>query len=129
MRRHFIPAIFTKEDSGYAIHFPDLEGVFTEGETMEESYEMCHDAIGLYLWENNGLKEMPNITPIEDIQLEKNEFLVAIEFDEQSYLKKNNSQSVKKTLTIPSWLNEVAIQHNINFSQVLQDSLKKQLNL
>jgi post-segregation antitoxin (ccd killing protein) len=38
-----------------------------------------------------------------------------------------NEKSVKKTLTIPSWLNDLAIENNINFSQTLQEALRKEL--
>lgn len=52
-----------------------------------------------------------------------------IAVDVEEYAKKHFEKSVKKTLSIPVWLNDMAVENNINFSQVLQSALKKQLNL
>ena len=49
MFKKFYPAIFTKESDGYSVVVPDFDGCFTEGDTIEETYEMTFDAIGLYL--------------------------------------------------------------------------------
>lgn len=58
-----------------------------------------------------------------------NEYCVVIEFDMLAYLKRNNSKAVKKTLTIPEWLNEEATALGINFSQVLQEALIQKVRL
>ena len=65
----------------------------------------------------------PVPSSIDKITVDDDAFLVVIEFDMLAYKKRTNSKAVKKTLTIPAWLNEKAIQLNINFSQVLQDAL------
>jgi post-segregation antitoxin (ccd killing protein) len=44
------------------------------------------------------------------------------------YQKKHNSRAIKKTLSIPEWLNEEAVARGVNFSQVLQDALLQKLN-
>ena len=56
------------------------------------------------------------------------EKIVIVQFDLYEYNKKHNSKAVKKTLSIPAWLNEEAIALNINFSQVLQDALMEKVN-
>ena len=60
---------------------------------------------------------------IDKSVLDKNSYIVMVEFDEVEYLKKMNNQSVKKTLTIPKWLDMLAVRNNINFSQTLQNAL------
>ena len=65
----------------------------------------------------------------DDIELEKDEFLVLVEFNLIEYLKNTSDKAVKKTLTIPSWLNNLAEQNNVNFSNVLQNALKEYLNV
>lgn len=127
----FYPAIFHKaEDGGFWISFPDLPECLTEGNDMQEAYEMSVDALGLCLTSRMSENEdIPAPTLPEDILLDKDSFLVVIEFDLIAYKKKTNSQSVKKTLTIPEWLNEEAISNNINFSQVLQDALMERLQI
>ena len=65
----------------------------------------------------------PKASSPDTIEIEPNSFLVVVEFDLLAYKKRTNSASVKKTLSIPQWLNEEALSLNINFSQVLQDAL------
>ena len=55
--------------------------------------------------------------------------LVVVEFDMLEYCKKHNSRAVKKTLSIPEWLNEEAIRMGVNFSQVLQEALMLKLKI
>lgn len=128
-RVYYYPAIFTAEDVGFSVRFPDLPGCFTEGDTIEETYKMAASAIGLYAQNEDGDFVFPKASTPKDIELDKDEFLVLIEFDLVEYLKNTSEKSVKKTLTIPSWLNNLAEQNNVNFSNVLQNALKDYLNV
>jgi len=129
MSKHFYPAVFTKEETGYSVRFPDLEGCFTEGDTIEEAYDMAAEAMGLYLKQSEGVFSFPKAQDVNNIKTSANETVVLIEFDELEYMKKHNSRAVKKTLSIPQWLNTLAEQNNVNFSQVLQNALKEQLHV
>lgn len=120
------PAVFSKDDDGYSVYFPGIEGAFTCGDTFEEAVFMAKDCLELNL---DGIEEIPKVIDIEDIKLEKNEYVVMIQADMVSYRKKYYSQPVKKTLTIPKWLNDLGVQKKVNFSKLLQESLKKELNL
>ena len=128
-RVYYYPAIFTAEDVGFSVRFPDLPGCFTEGDKIEETYKMAASAIGLYAQNEDGEFEFPKASEPKDIELDKDEFLVLIEFDLVEYLKNTSDKAVKKTLTIPSWLNNLAEQNNVNFSNVLQNALKDYLNV
>lgn len=125
----FYPAIFHKaEEGGFWISFPDLPECFTEGDDMAQAYEMAVNALGLALTSREAEKEpIPEPTSPSDITVEKDSFLVVIEFDMLTYKKKNNSRAVKKTLSIPEWLNEEATAIGVNFSQVLQEALLQKL--
>lgn len=131
MNKVFYPAIFTKEDVGYSVRFPDMPGCFTEGDTLEEAYAMANEAMGLYLMDNedNSRCAFPRVSDVCNIETEKNEQIVLIEFDPVDYLKRHSSRAVKKTLTIPEWLNTLAEENNINFSNVLQSALMERLNV
>ena len=129
MKKHFYPAIFHKEDNGYWVEFPNLEGCQTQGDTFEEAYNMATDALGLYLQESECAFKYPAVSEINKSLLDENSCIVMVEFDEVEYLKKFGNQSVKKTLTIPQWLNTVAERENINFSQTLKNALIEQLNI
>ena len=105
-----------------------MGGCFSEGETLEEAYEAAQEALGLYLQNENGFS-CPVPCSAESLTTAKNETIVLVEFDPVAYLKRNGTKSVKKTLTIPEWLNILAEEKNINFSQVLQNALKEKLNV
>lgn len=130
MEKLFYPAIFHKaEEGGFWISFPDLPECFTEGDDMKQAYEMAVEALGLALVNRKEEKEeIPMPSEIDKIQNEEGIFVV-IEFDMQEYLRKHNAKAVKKTLSIPQWLNEEATAMGINFSQVLQEALMNKLNV
>lgn len=123
MNRLFYPAVFHKEDNGFWISFPDFPECFTEGDDMQQAYERAVDALGLAIVSRNEEKEeIPNPTDVSEVKADDG-FIVVLEFDMLAYLKKHNSKAVKKTLTIPEWLNESATAMGLNFSQVLQEAL------
>lgn len=130
MKKMFYPAVFEKEEDGrYFVYFPDLEGCNTQGDTIEEAYEMAFDAMGLVLsYRQDNNLEIPLPSQPENIDLSENQVLVIVQFDMLEYLRKHESKAVKKTLSIPSWLNEAAIKQNINFSQALQEALLSKIN-
>ncbi len=125
MKKLFYPALFHKaEEGGFWITFPDLPECITEGDDMQEAYEMASDALGLAIVSREESNEpLPTPSELDAIPSEPDAFCVVVEFDLLSYQRKHNSRAVKKTLSIPEWLNQAAIEMNINFSQVLQDAL------
>ncbi len=128
--KYFYPAYFHKaEEGGFWISFPDIPECLTQGDDMSEAYEMANDALGLALEDRIKEKRIPTPTEIDKLSPEDDAYIVLIEFDLQEYRKKHSSKAIKKTLSIPQWLNEAAVAQNINFSQVLQDGLKAKLGL
>ena len=119
------PAIFKEEDIGYSVRIPDLLGCCTQGDTLEESIQMAEDAaLGWLLTSLEENEEIPNSSKINELNLEKNEFASLLVLDLSAYSEKYSSRkSVKKTLTIPYWLNERAERLKVNFSKTLQDAL------
>jgi predicted RNase H-like HicB family nuclease len=125
MAKYAYPAIFTPEgDGSYSINFPDLEGCYTCGDSLEDGIEMAEDALALVLYgyEKDG-REIPAPSAADAIALNGNEFVNYIACDTIAYRKMYNNKAVKKTLTIPEWLNEAAASMGLNFSQVLQEAL------
>lgn len=129
MKKLFYPALFHKaEEGGFWVSFPDLPECLTQGEDMTEAYEMAVDALGLALESRE--KEHADIPAASDptaIIPDNDSFIVVIEFDMLSYKKRTGSRAVKKTLSIPEWLNEAALELDLNFSQVLQEALISKL--
>lgn len=129
MNRLFYPAVFHKENDGFWISFPDFPDCFTEGDNMQHAYEMAVDALGLAIVSRQEEKEeIPSPTDVSELEANDG-FVVVLEFDMLAYLKKHNSKAVKKTLTIPEWLNEAATSMGLNFSQVLQEALMQKIQM
>jgi len=129
--KKYYPAIFhAAEEGGFWVDFPDLDGCFTQGETLEEAHSMAFEALNEYLialQEDN--ISVPEPSKLESIKVKKGDYANLVEADIVKYKKEVEALSVKKTLTIPGWLNTLALEKKINFSQVLQAALKKELGL
>lgn len=125
MNKLFYPALFHKaEEGGFWITFPDFPECMTQGDDIQDAYEMASDVLGLAIVSQQADKEsLPTPSAPYAIPSEPDTFCVVVEFDLLSYQRKHNSRAVKKTLSIPEWLNEAATSMNINFSQVLQEAL------
>ena len=128
MKKMFYPAVFHRaEEGGYWITFPDIPECITEGDNMEEAYNMAFDALGLALTDRIKEKQdLPKASEVDDIK--EDGTVVVVQFDLAEYNRKHNNRAVKKTLSIPEWLNEEALAMNINFSQVLQEALLERIN-
>ena len=128
MAKYVYLAVFTPEEKGYSVYFPDLEGCYTCGDDLQDALVMAEDILAFVLYDyETGGKEIPIPTKREDIPLGKGEFTNFIACDTIEYAKMHNSRAVKKTLTIPEWLNEAATRAGVNFSQVLQDALMEKV--
>lgn len=130
MAKYVYPAVFTVEDKGYSINFPDLEGCYTCGDNLADGLIMASDVLALTLYQYEKDKTfIPVPSELKSLNLEKNEFATLILADTIEYQKKFNKRAVKKTLTIPEWLNEAASRANLNFSQILQEALTTKLDV
>ena len=126
--KFFYPAIFEPEDIGFSVYVPDIPGCMTQGDTLDEALSMVQDAIGLML-EDVAENEYPIPSCPSDIHPNGSQFVMMVPFDKIAYDKKYNSKSIKKTLSIPAWLNKLALELNINFSNTLQNALMRELNI
>ncbi|MBP2655403.1 MAG: hypothetical protein H6Q73_2972 [Firmicutes bacterium] len=128
--RYVYPAIFHYAEDGISVEFPDLPGCLTCGDTTEEALSMAKEALELHIY---GMEkdndEIPFPSELTNIQLETNERIVFIEVFMIPVRDEQENKAVKKTLTIPKWLNDVAERENVNFSQVLQSGLKQHLGI
>ncbi|MDR1703370.1 MAG: type II toxin-antitoxin system HicB family antitoxin [Clostridiales bacterium] len=131
MAKYVYPAIFTSEnDGGYSVLFPDIESCYTCGDNMPDALNMAEDVLCLMLYdmEKDG-KAIPAPSNSKAIKTDDNSFVSLVGCDTEFYRRFYENKSVKKTLTIPMWLNERAERANINFSGVLQEALKTQLHI
>ena len=132
------PACFFKEENNYSVVFPYLNYLSTCGGSFEEAFSMAIDCLAGYLYE---LQQMGEEFPVSSMQskfdidevaaeleiITEEAFINMVGVDVTEYAKVHFEKAVKKTLTIPTWLNNAALEQNINFSQVLQEALKQQI--
>lgn len=121
------PAIFTLEDNQYWVKFLDLKGCFSDGNTLSDAMENAKEAMGLYLEDLNNYPAYT--TDIKNIKLAENQLISFVTVNLDEHRKKYENKSVKKTLSIPAWLNTIAEKEGINFSQILQKALIETLNI
>lgn len=130
VERYFFPAVFTYEaEKEIAVVFPDLD-VATSGENEDDALISARELLGLTLYglEEDG-EEIPAPTPLSMVSTQENECAVLVDVYMPSIRMAQVNRSVNRTVTLPAWLNAAALEKGINFSQVLQDALKSQLNL
>lgn len=130
MNKYVYPAIFTPEGQGYTVRFPDLECCYTEGDSLAEAVEMARDVLchSLYNLETQH-KPIPLPTDLSAIAVPEGSFVSLVDADTMEYRRFYESRSVKKTLTIPSWLNSLAEEQHVNFSGLLQEALRQHLGV
>jgi predicted RNase H-like HicB family nuclease len=124
-------AVFTPEENGaYSVLFPDLQGCYTSGDDMTDAVYMAQDVLNLTLYDlEQDKKPIPKASMPKDIAVKGEQFTSVVAVDTDTYRRFYENKSVKKTLTIPMWLNERAELSNINFSGVLQEALKTHLHI
>ncbi len=128
--RYAYPAIFNYDADGIAIEFPDLPGCLPCAKTTGDALQNAKEAMALHLWGmENDNDPIPEPSPIDKIKLKPNQIVVLVEVYMPIYRDAIENQSVKKTLTIPQWLNKVAEENHVNFSQILQAALKDHLGI
>lgn len=131
MDRYIFPAVFEQgENKGYVVTFPDLPGCITEGDTIAEALHMAKDALELHLY---GMEEDGDAVPApsapEVLRIPEKAFISLVEIWMPVIRDEMVNKAIKKTLTIPKWLNDMAEKNKINFSHVLQTALKDYLGV
>lgn len=130
MARYLYPALFTQEGEFYTVRFPDLEGCYTQGESLQDAYDMAADVLCLTLYNlEEQERAIPEASAISSLHPGEGAFASLISCDTLEYRQFYDNRAIKKTLTIPSWLNTMSERAGINFSAVLQAALKKELGI
>lgn len=117
---------------GVSVRFPDLPGCNTSGDTAEEAYAAAREALEGFMYmmeQDNDL--IPDPSPLEVViaNLEDGEAACDVQVFMPTVREAMESKAVKKTLTVPKWLNDAAEANGLNFSHVLQAGLKKSLGI
>lgn len=130
MAKYVYPAIFhpNQDDGSFTVTVPSLPGCITEGKNLADAIDMAGDAVSMWLWAAEDQHEdIPAPEPPPEVTA--SEFVNYVCADTDEYRRKHDNRAVKKTLSIPSWLNDRAVQAGVNFSQILQEALKDRLGV
>lgn len=129
--KYIYPAVFhPEEEGGYSIYFPDIGRGATQGDTLQNGMEMAQDFLCLALYDmEESETAIPAATTTAEIEAESNDIVTLVMVNTDDYRRYYSNKLVKKTLNIPSWLNQKAEAANINFSQTLQSALKNELQI
>ena len=127
---YLYPVIIVKTETCYNAFFPDLPGCIATGDDFKGAMQQAKEALELHLWgieQDDG--EVPAASFPEDIQVTDGQFLCYLDVNMFNIRSAMDNRSIKKTLTIPWYLNELAEKQHINFSQLLQAALKDRLGI
>lgn len=126
------PVIISKEksDKYYDVYIPDLE-TNTEGETIADAIEMARDAIGLKCLslDEDCNKPFPEASRFDEIKCNDNEFITLVDVDYSEYKRQYSMKTVRRNVTLPSWINYEAEKSGVNVSAILANALKQELHL
>lgn len=123
------PIVLTPVEKMYAVTVPDLD-ISTQGTDVADAMYMARDAIGMWIcYEQDEGRSIPAASNVANIKAKPNEIKTFVDIDIEEYRKAHDNRTVRKNLTLPSWLNERAEKEGVNFSQVLQEGLKTYLGI
>lgn len=128
--KNVYPIVLTQGEKYFVVYVPDFQ-INTQGESVADAIEMARDAIGIMGidMQDDG-EALPEASTMAQVRAEhEDELVTLVDVDFDEYRRKNDMRTVKKNCTIPSWLNFEAEKAGINFSAVLQNALKNELNI
>ncbi len=119
------PAVFHPYDDGcITVWFPDLDDATTEGKSAADAIDMARDLLAIWMdsADEQG-RRIPAPSNIVDISTEAGEYVTLIDADPGEYIRKRKSAAVRRTVSLPQWLDDMAISANLSLSRELQDAL------
>lgn len=125
MTQYVYPAVFhPNNDGSITVTFPDLPGCITEGKSLENALFMAQDALSVWLEYTIDHKEpVPEATAFQDMRVEGAEFVNLIRAEVR------DNRAVRRTVSIPKWMDDMVADAGLSLSRVLQDALKARLKI
>lgn len=121
------PAMFKKDGDYILVTFPDIPQAITQGKDLQEAYDMAYEVLGFALEDYSDYPKPSDVAKLQKANPDATIVLIGI--DMTAYMRKYHSKKVRKNVTIPEWLNDLAEKNKLNFSQILTEALKTQLHL
>ena len=128
--KYIYPAVFTEEKDGILVDFPDLPNCYTDGATIEEAFENAEDALALALWHlEEECADIPVPSAPATLTVPKSASVALVRADTLPVRQMNDMRTVRKIVTLPSWMDTLARERNINFSKLLQNAIRKECGI
>ena len=130
--RYSYIAVFTYDEDGIAIEFPDLPGCYpcSDKDNTDEALKNAKEALGLHIWGmEQDEEEIPEPSTITQISLKEHQVPVLINVFMPPVRERINSKFVKKTLSLPAWLAAKADEDGVNCSRIFQNALMEYLGV
>lgn len=128
--KYVYPAILTPEDDGVIIVFPDIEGAYTDGASLEEALDHAEDVLNVMLLTmEEQHKEIHPPTPLASLIIPEGSITALVRADTLAYSRRVDTKAVRKSVSIPAWMDALAKKHNLNLSNVLQNAIRRELNI
>ncbi|WP_314666149.1 type II toxin-antitoxin system HicB family antitoxin [uncultured Selenomonas sp.] len=128
--KYIYPAIFTEEEDGILVDFPDLPNCYTDGANLEEAFENAEDALALALWHlEEERADIPVPSAPAALTVPKSASVALVRADTLPVRQMNDMRTVRKNVTLPSWMDTLARERNINFSKLLQNAIRKECGI
>lgn len=125
MAEYVYPAVFHPNDDGsYTITYPDLPGCISEGKSLGNAVYMAQTALTQWIeYLTDKKQSIPSASDLKSIDLSPEEFVSLIRADVK------DGRAVKRTVSIPKWMDDKVTETGLSLSRVLQDALKERLNV
>ena len=124
--KNVFPAVLTPREQGrFGVRFPDLPGCVTSGSDLNDAIDQAVDAASAWLCSAEDHQEpLPLPGSSADIALDAGEMTTLIQVDTLAYRRMTDTRAVRKNVSLPAWMVNMADQRGVNCSQVLQDALR-----
>ena len=133
MRKYTFLAVVEPNGHGeYGVYFPDVLGCTSFGATFQEAYDNAHVALNLHIYEMEKDHDIiPKASPITELDKEDVEgnIIVPVTIYPDKYKYERDNRRVRTNCTIPLWVKEAGEEAHLNFSQLLENAVKENLNL
>jgi predicted RNase H-like HicB family nuclease len=129
--KYVYPVILSpEEDSGYCVYAPDIPGCVTEADTLIDGIEKIREGLCgiLFVYERDGMP-VPSPSSFDAIETENGDMITFVDADVGEYRRRVGSKAVRRTISIPEWMDDAATQAGVSLSQITQDALRHTLNL
>lgn len=121
------PATFEQDGKYILVKFPDVPEAMTQADSVEKAYEMAEEVLGLALEDKLDFPKASTVSEVQASYPKKEVALVGL--DLAAYRRKYHSKTIRKNVTVPEWLADLAESEKINFSQTLTEALKEKLGV